>query len=110
MRAGLLSQPEVIQKLNERFVCTTITIFDLWNRAKSGDELAKNVETHWSNPVSLMFFKPNGEFVTLLSPTKELIDVHPDTARRPTQTRCPGPEHNTQLFLKEIEESFGKKE
>ena len=108
MRAGLLSQPEVIQKINERFVCTTITYFDLKELSKGGDKLARKVAPHWSNPVSLMFFTSEGGFLTKLNPVKDFTDVHPDTDLRPGQRYDPSPENNTRLFLRHVDEYFGK--
>ena len=108
MRAGLLSQPEVIQTINRRFVATTITAFDLTALRKKGDELARKAAPHWSNPVSLMFFTRDGEFVTLLNPVKDFTDIHPDTDLRPGQRYNPDPGHNTQAFLDHVEKHFGK--
>ncbi|HTU89242.1 MAG TPA: hypothetical protein VMF69_04015 [Gemmataceae bacterium] len=108
MRAGLLSQPEVIEKVNERFVSTTITIFDLGKLAQSGVELARRVHAHWSNPVSLMFLTSDGEFVTLLNPVRELTDAHPDTGLRRGQRHAPGAENNSSVFLECVNRYFGK--
>ncbi len=108
MRAGLLSQPEVIQKVNETFVSTTMTYFDLSRLAKGGDELAGEAVRHWSNPVSLMFFTPDGRFVTKLTQLEDLTDVHPDTDLRPGQRHDPSPERNVKVFLKHVDEYFGK--
>lgn len=108
MRAGLLSQPEVIQKVNERFVCTTITVFDLEKLVDNGDELARKVRPRWANPVSLMFLTPNGEFVGLLSPTRDFTDAHPDTGLRRGQTHNTNVETNVQIFTNQIDKYFGK--
>ena len=51
MRAGLLSDPKVIHRLNEDFVCTSIIIDDLQKRADAGDEYAKRLAKAWNYPV-----------------------------------------------------------
>jgi len=108
VRAGLLSQPEVIRKINERFVSTTITVFDLQKLAENGNELARKVRAHWSNPVSLMFLTQEGELVTLLTPLRDLTDLHPDTGLRRGQMHNPNVENNVRVLLKQVDECFGK--
>jgi hypothetical protein len=107
VRAGLLSQPEVIEKLNERFVSTTLTYFDLAPLAKKGNGLAREVVANWANPVSLMFFTPQGRFVTKLTQLRELTAIHPDTDLRPGQRHDPSPEGNVRAFLEHVERHFG---
>jgi hypothetical protein len=107
VRAGLLSQPEVIQAINARFVSTTLTYSELTGFAKSGDELAGIVSANWSSPVSLMFLTPEGRFVSKLSPLKDLTDVHPDTSPRPGQNKSPSAEQNTRIFLSHLAQQFG---
>jgi hypothetical protein len=108
VRAGLLSQPEVIQTLNERFVCTTINSFDLLELAKKKDELAGQAARHWSYPVCLMLLNSEGKLITKLNPIKELTDIHPDTDQRPGQRFAPTAENNTRVFLKRVDDYFGK--
>lgn len=109
MRAGLLSQPEVIQRINEKFVITTITYPDLTKIAKTGDELAGKVAEHWTSPVTLLFLTPEGRFITKLSPLAELPDVHPDTSTRPGQRKDPASHlNNARLFLKHLDQHFGE--
>jgi hypothetical protein len=108
VRAGLLSQPEVIQAINERFVSTTITYFDVSQLAKKGDEFAKKLTPRWSNPVSLMFFTPDGEFVMLLNPVKDFTDIHPYTDLRPGQRHEADPKENVRKFFEQLDQHFGK--
>jgi hypothetical protein len=109
VRAGLLSQPEVIQRINQQFVSTTITYFDLLELKKKGDAFATKVAPHWSNPVSLMFFTTEGEFITRLNPVHDFTDIHPDTDLRPGQQYNPNPEQNVRRFLAHLDKHFGKK-
>lgn len=108
MRAGLLSQPQVIKKINERFVSTTITYYDLQEIEKKGDKLASEIVTNWSNPVTLMFLTPEGRYITKLSVLEQLNSIHPDTTFRPGQKRDANSEENMRLFLKHVDQHFGK--
>ena len=87
MRAGLLSEPEVISRLNKSFVCTTIIIDDARKRAESGDPLAKQLAAHWSYPLEMMFLKSDGSLVSKLNSFKDFPGVHPDVAAPPGKRR-----------------------
>src|SRR5207247_4830234 len=106
--AGLLSQPEVIDTINQRFVSTTITVFDLMELGKKGDELARKVAPNLTGAVNLMFFTSEGKFIAKVNPTEELPDIHPDTSFRPNQKQDASPELNTRIFLQQVERHFGK--
>lgn len=107
MRAGLLSQPQVIQTINERFVSTTITCLDAVELAKTGDVLAGKVVDHWSYPVTLIFLTSEGRFVTKLDVVKDLNSIHPDTSIRAGQRKHEASlEHNMQVFLKHVNDYF----
>lgn len=87
MRAGLLSDPEVINRLNRSFVCTTIVIDDAKKRAESGDELAKTLSAHWTYPLQMIFLKSDGSVVSKLNSFKDFPGVHPDVAAPPEKQR-----------------------
>jgi hypothetical protein len=109
VRAGLLSQPQVIRRINGQFVSTTITYPELAKMAKAGDELAGKAADHWSPPVTLMFLTPEGRFVTKLDVLRNLTDVHPDTANRPGQKKDPASlSNNTRVFLEHLDQHFGE--
>jgi hypothetical protein len=108
VRAGLLSQPKVIQRINGQFVSTTITFPEMAKLAKAGDELAGKATDHWSPPVTLMFLNPEGGFLSKLDVLKNLTDVHPDTAHRPGQKKDPASlVNNTRVFLEHLDKQFG---
>jgi hypothetical protein len=108
VRAGLLSQPQVIQRINETFVSTSITYPELAKMVKAGDEFAGKVAAHWFSPVTLIFLTTEGRFITRLSPLAELCEVHPDTSPRPGQMKDPESHlQNTKVFLKHLDEHFG---
>ena len=107
MRAGLLSEPQVIQKIKERFVSTTITYADLKESVKTRDELAREVAAQFLGPVELMFLTPEGRFVTKLTSVQD-FDLHPDTDLRPGQRYNPSPERNMRVFLNHVDKYFGK--
>lgn len=108
MRAGLLSQPEVIETVNERFVSTTISLADLMELAKADDVLANVVAFNFTNPVTVMFLSEKGRFISKLTVLDELNDVHPDTTFRPGQRQNASPDRNTQAFLRHVNQYFGK--
>ena len=110
MRAGLLSDPEVIRRLNESFVCTTIVIDDAKKRAEGGDALAKQLAGQWSYPLEMMFLKTDGTLISKLNSFKDFPGVHPDVAAPPDKNRVESPNGraHTDAFLKHLAEHFSK--
>jgi hypothetical protein len=109
LRAGLLSDPQVIQKVNEQFVSVTLPSADLSKRAASGDALAREILNHWQLPVGLIFLTPEGQFVTKLSSLTDLNEVHPDTTRRPEAPQyhsLKSDVNNARIFLKHLAQHF----
>lgn len=112
MRAGLLSQPEVIQRINQQFVSTTLSYPVLKKYADSGHAIAREVLLHWNIPLVLVFLTPEGQFITKLSSLAELTEVHPDTTKRTEATQYHNPEsevNNTRVFLKHLDKCFQSK-
>lgn len=109
MRAGLLSQPRVIQRINQQFVSTTISADDLSKLAYFKNELAQKVLRHWETPLVLVFLSPEGELITKLTSLKELNKVHPDTSMRPEAPQihsCTSDTENAQVFLEHVKKHF----
>ena len=108
MRAGLLSDPEVIRQLNNRFVCTTIVIEDAKKRAANGDEFAKQLVSHWTYPLQMMFLKADGSLISKLNSFKDFPGVHPDVAAPPDRPRVESANEraHVDLFLKHLAEHF----
>ena len=109
MRAGLLSDPEVIRRLNEKFVCTTIVIDDARKLADKGDALAKQLRDQWTYPLELMFLRTDGSLVTKLNSFKDFPGVHPDVAAPPGKQRVAvegNDRAHVDIFLKRLEEHF----
>ena len=75
MRAGLLSDPEVIRRLNENFVCTTVVIDDAKKLAEAGDELARQLQAQWTYPLEMMFLRTDGSLVFKLNSFKDFPGV-----------------------------------
>jgi hypothetical protein len=73
----------VIRRINQTFVCTTISADDVSRMAYQGNAEAREVFSHWEVPLVLAFFSPEGKFITKLTSLKELNRVHPDTTCRP---------------------------
>jgi hypothetical protein len=87
LRAGLLSDPEVISRLNRDFVCTTVIIDDVKKRAQNGDEFAKKLKDTWNYPLQMIFLGPDGSVVSSLNSFKDFPGVHPDVAAPPGKQR-----------------------
>jgi len=110
LRAGLLSDPEVIGRLNQDFVCTTIVIDDAKRRAGEGDELAKHLAAHWTYPLDMMFLRPDGSLIFKLNSFQDFPGVHPDVAAPPGKERVVVTDDraHVEMFLKHLDEHFGK--
>jgi hypothetical protein len=111
LRAGLLSDREVITRLNSGFVSTSIIIDDLEKRAAAGDELAKQLVAQWEYPVEMMFLTPACQMVSKLNSFKDFPGMHPDVSAPPGSrhaTSRDGQAHTT-VFLNHVALHFGKK-
>jgi len=110
LRAGLLSDPEVISRLNQGFVCTTVIIDDVKKRAESGNEFAKQLAAHWSYPLQMIFLKPDGSLISKLNSFKDFPGVHPDVAAPPDKQRVETTDEraNVDAFLKHLAEQVTK--
>jgi hypothetical protein len=83
LRAGLLSDPDVIILLNRRFVCISSIIDDVQKRAESGDELARYLAAQWKYPVEMMFISPACTLVSKLNSYEDFPGVHLDVNAPP---------------------------
>ena len=108
MRAGLLSQPDVIQRINQKFVSATIPYLELSQLADSGHGLAREARLHWQIPLALVFLTPEGQFVTKLSPLTDLTEVHPDTSNHPESQKhsLNSDVNNARVFLRHLTQHF----
>ena len=81
MRAGLLSNPQIIKLINERFVTTWIVKDELETLAKAGNKLAQTLDAELEYPImDLMFLAPDGRYVNKLNAYQDFLDVHPDVS------------------------------
>jgi hypothetical protein len=108
LRAGLLSDPEVINRLNKSFVCTTLVIDDAKKRASNGDEFAKHLAANWSYPLQMMFLKADGSLISKLNSFNDFPGVHPDVAAPPEKKRLEVSSErvHADAFLKHLAEHF----
>jgi len=67
MRAGLLSDHEVIKLINDRFVCTWVLLDELKQFADRDVSFATTLKDNWDYPLDLMFLTTEGEFVKKLN-------------------------------------------
>ena len=110
MRAGLLSDPEVIRRLNNEFVCTTVVINDVNRLADQGDELAKQLKANWTYPLEMMFLRTDGTLISKLNSFKDFPGVHPDVAAPPGKKRVEqaADRAHVEIFLKHLEEHVAR--
>ena len=109
MRAGLLSDRDVINRLNKSFVSTASIIDDVEKRAESGDPLAQQLAAHWQYPLEMMFLTPAGTLVSKLNSFKDFPGVHPDVAAPPKgeHGRMAHERSHIDVFLKHVADHFG---
>ena len=110
MRAGLLSEKEIISRLNKSFICTTILIDDLESRGAKGDSFAKQLAGEWEYPVEMMFVTPACKVVSKLNSFKDFPGMHPDVSAPPGHRhRETQDEHlHANIFLEHLTKHFGK--
>jgi hypothetical protein len=108
LRAGLLSDPEVIKRLNDEFVCTTVLIDDVKKLAANGDKFAEQLSAQWEYPLEMIFLRSNGTLVSKLNSFKDFPGVHPDVAAPPGKNRVVdvNDRSHIEMFLKHLEEHF----
>jgi hypothetical protein len=81
LRAGLFSNPKIIDLINERFVSTWIVKDELEVLAKKGNKLAQDLDAGLAYPImDLMFLTPDGRYVNKLNAWQDFLDVHPDVS------------------------------
>jgi len=110
LRAGLLSDREVITRLNSSFVNTTIIIDDLEKRAAHGDALAQHLVAQWEYPVEMVFLTPTCKLVSKLNSFKDFPGMHPDVSAPPgNRHKAADQEHShTNIFLNHVVLHFGQ--
>jgi len=96
LRAGLLSDHNVIRFLNQNFVCIWALIDDLKPRYQD-NPFARMLLNNWEYPLDLMFLSAEGEFVAKLNSFRDLPNAHRDVGHRGFHPR-EGPSH-TVIFL-----------
>jgi hypothetical protein len=87
LRAGLLSQQQIIDEVNSKFVSTWIIIDDASKLAQKGDELGRTLASNWEYPIDIMFLTPEGKLMNKLNSYRDLTEVHPDVASPPGKQR-----------------------
>jgi hypothetical protein len=109
LRAGLLSDPEVIHHLNQRFVSTAIIIDDAQKCAANGNELARQLADQWEYPLEMIFLTSDGRVVSKLNSFKDFPGVHPDVVAPPRQKHLAREDEHSHrdLFLKHLAQHFG---
>ena len=111
MRAGLLSDGEVISRLNKNFVSTSIIIDDVQKRAESGDPLAKELAAQWQYPLEMVFLTSDAKLVSKLNSFEDFPGVHPDVVAPPRGEHVPL-EHeraHVDAFLRHVDLHFARK-
>jgi hypothetical protein len=102
LRAGLLSEKEVIRLINENFICTWALVDDVKGHAGKGNRLASVLAANWEYPLDTMFLTPSGEFVAKLNSFRDFPNAHIDVGH-PEPHLPDGPSHSD-IFLKRTHE------
>ena len=111
MRAGLLSNPQIIKLINDRFVATWIVKDELETLAKAGNKLAQVLDAELEYPImDLMFLTPEGRYVNKLNAYQDFLDVHPDVSVpfSPKKRRAVV-QSDVDVFLDHVTAHFGPK-
>ena len=110
MREGLLSDPQVIARLNQEYVCTSIIIDDLEKRAAHGDAFAKRLASYWEYPVEFLFVTAEGELVSKMNSFKDFPGMHPDVSAPPGKRFTAQDEEHSHrtVFLKHLDAHFSQ--
>jgi hypothetical protein len=110
LRAGLLSDPDVIQRLNRNFVCTSCIIDDVQKLANRGDELAKQLAAQWEYPVEMMFLTPGCRLISKLNSYQDFPGVHSDVVSPPKKLHVARENERSHrdIFLKHLAFHFGE--
>jgi hypothetical protein len=104
LRAGLLSEPDVIDRINKTFVATWILVDDAKKRGQAGDKFAATLGRKWEFPLDLMFFNRQGQYVNKLNSFRDLRGAHQDVGH-PPDGRGMDPAHQ-HVFLNHLKSHF----
>jgi hypothetical protein len=104
LRAGLLSESRVIERLNAQFVCTWTLVADARRRSDEGDRLSTTIASNWEFPLDVMFISPEGDLVTKLNSFHDLKAAHPDVGHPPEGRGRSAPHIDT--FLQHVDRRF----
>lgn len=98
----------MIARLNKDFVCTSVIIDDLEQRAGRGDALAKQLAAQWEYPVEFVFLTPAGKPISKMN-SKEFPGTHPDVAAPPSHEKkvIKDKRAHVTAFLKHLADHFG---
>jgi hypothetical protein len=105
LRAGLLSEEQVIELVNRKFVATWIIVDDAEKLAQKGDAFAQTLFENWEFPLDIMFLAPDGVLLDKLNSFKDLRDAHSDVGHPPEGRGLSAPHLVT--FLRFVQSRFG---
>jgi hypothetical protein len=105
LRAGLLSDTQVTELVNKKFVATWIIVDDAERLSREGDAFAKTLFSNWEFPLDIMFLSPEGALLTKLNSFGDLRDAHPDVGHPPEGRGRSAPHLET--FLRLVQTHFG---
>jgi hypothetical protein len=105
LRAGLLSEPKIIELVNRKFVATWIIVDDAERLAAKNDRLARTALVNWQFPLDIMFMSDKGVLLSKLNSFQDLRDAHPDVGHPPEGRGRSKPHIET--FLRHVATHFG---
>ena len=104
MRAGLLSNPQVIEIINEKFVSTWIIIDDVMKKLGEKEPvLATMLLEQHQYPLDFVFLSPKGKMITRLTSFEDLRGAD-SAVGHPRRERH---ESHVDVFLETVAKNFG---
>jgi len=105
LRAGLLSDPAVIETINDKFVSSWVIIDDIMKRL--GNEhvvLANMLLTQHQYPLDFVFLTPEGKQITRLTSFEDLRDANPAVGHPKREAG----ESHVAVFMDTVKKYFGE--
>jgi hypothetical protein len=102
LRAGLLSENEVIRMINENYVSTWVLIDDVKSYSGKEQRLAATLASNWEYPLDLMFLTSSGEFFGKLNSFRDFPNAHVDVGH--PGTHLPDSVAHSEIFLSKAKE------
>ena len=105
MRAGLLSERDVIALVNERFVSTWVLVDELKKHRENPVPLRDTLAKNWEYPIDIMFLTGDGRFKSKLNSFQH-FPAHKDVGHPGHPFPANAPTH-AEVFFEHLSHFFG---